>query len=115
MWPRLSELTVAAWLMASAFLFALPDATDTLVVPLAGGVLVVATFVASRRWRHAHLAVVVVALGLVAWGWARFPRPGPAAAQNAILAGLMLGLLGVVPNEAMDPPVTWRSHVKDSD
>ena len=115
MWARICELVVAAWLVVTAFAFALPGAVDTVVVPLAGAALVVASFVASRFWRHAHLAVLVVALGLIAWGWARYPRPGPAVAQSAILAGLMLGLFGVVPNEAMDPPVAWRSHVREPD
>ncbi|MDX1647252.1 MAG: hypothetical protein R3304_08910 [Longimicrobiales bacterium] len=115
MWPRIAELTIAAWLAASAFVFGLPESADTSVVPLAAAGLVVVAFAASRRWRLAHLLTLVVALALIGWGWARFPRPGPAAAQNAILCGLILGLLAIVPNQAMKPPLPWRPHVRGSD
>lgn len=115
MWPRVSELVVAAWLVVASFAFAVPGALDATLVPLASGVGVVVAFLASRRWRRAHLGTLVVALVLIGWGWARFPRPGPAAAQNAILSGLMLGLFAIVPNEAMDPPVAWRPHARDGE
>lgn len=113
MWARISELVIAAWLAVSTLAFSLPEAPDTIAVPLAAAVVVVGVGIASRRWRQAHLLTLVVAVALILWGWARFPRPGPAPAQSAILSGLMLALLGVVPNEAMDPPPSWRSHVSE--
>ncbi len=113
MWARVGELVVAAWLAVAAFVFAMPDAVDATVVPLLGAGLVVVEFAASRRWRYAHLATLLVAVGLMAWGWSRFPRPGPPAAQSAILSGLMLALFAIVPNEAMRPPVAWRPHVRE--
>lgn len=113
MWPRVCELAVATWLLVSGFGLSRTGALDTQLVPLTAAVAVGMIFVASRRWRHAHLLTVAVALGLILWGWMRFARPGPPAAQNAILSGLMLALLGIIPNQAMDPPVGWRPHVRD--
>lgn len=112
MWARWLESLIAAWLIASAWLFSLVGVTERLVVPLAAGVVLLLIEFAAR-WRHAlHLLVLPVALALIAWGWARFPRPGPAAAQNAILAGLVLGLLAIVPSAAGEPPSAWRPHVR---
>lgn len=113
MWPRITEAIIGAWLVASAYLLAPAGLTESTVVPLVAGVLVILIDLASRRRHALHLLVLVVAAGLIGWGWLRFPRPGPAAAQNAILAGLMLGLLGVVPSDAHEPPPDWRPHVRD--
>jgi hypothetical protein len=68
----------------------------------------------SRRAQLLHFLVVAVALVVIAWGWGRFPRPGPAIAQSAILSGLVLGLLGIIPNRAADPPPRWRPHVRET-
>jgi len=115
MWARTLEMAVGVWLTMSAFTFAVPGAADAIVVPLAGGVAVLLIALWSRRARHAHLFVLLVALVLIVWGWARFPRPGPPAAQNAMLVGLVLGLFSIVPNEADKPPPAWRRYVRESD
>ncbi len=115
MWARTLEMAVGVWLALSAFSFAVPGAGDAILVPLVGGVAVLLLAVWSRSARHLHLAVLPIALGLIAWGWARFPRPGPPAAQNAMLAGLVLGLLSIVPNQADEPPPAWRPHVRASE
>lgn len=111
MWPRVVEAVVGLWLLASPFALGAPT-TDAIAVPLAGGLAVLALDLGARRVRLLHFLIVVVGLALIAWGWARFPRPGPAIAQSSIVAGLILGLMGVIPNEAGDPPPAWRPHVR---
>jgi hypothetical protein len=113
MWPRISEAAVGAWLIASTYLLAPAGLSERTVVPLLAGMLVILIGLASRRHHLLHLLVLAVAAGLIGWGWLRYPRPGPAAAQNAILAGLVLGLLAIVPSDAHEPPPGWKPHVRD--
>jgi len=86
---------------------------DAAAVPLAAGSALLALAWWSRQARRIHFLVRAVALVLIAWGWARFPRPGPAISQVSILAGLVLGLLGIIPNHAGDPPPAWRPHAQE--
>ena len=114
MWPRVTEAVLGAWLLASPFLLGAPSADATWVPQVLGlGVLLVAW--RSREARLLHFLVVAVALALIAWGWARFPRPGPPIAQNAIVTGLVLGLTGIIPNHAADPPPGWRPFVREGE
>lgn len=115
MWPRIVEATLGVWLIVAAVLFGLPDASDATTVPLVAGIVTLLLSALATRMRNAHLLVLLVGAGLIAWGWLRFPRPGPAAAQNAILAGLTLGLVGIIPNEAHEPPPAWRPYIRPDD
>lgn len=110
-WPRVLEASLGVWLVASAYLLASPHMLESTAVLVVAGVLVLAIEIASVSRPRLHLAVLVVAAGLIGWGWASFPRPGPPAAQNAILTGLTLGLLAIVPSPASEPPAAWRDHV----
>ena len=115
MWPRIVEATLGVWLIVASVLFGTPEASEATTLPLVAGIAVLLVSALSTRMRNAHLLVLLVAVGLVAWGWLRFPRPGPAAAQNAILVGLTLGLFGIIPNEAHEPPPAWRPHIRPDD
>jgi hypothetical protein len=115
MWPRVVEAALGMWLVVASMLLAIPGAADTTVVPLVAGIVMLGLAAIATKSRHAHLFVLLVALGLIVWGWARFPRPGPPAAQNAILVGLTLALFGIIPNDAYDPPVAWRPHTRSEE
>lgn len=112
-WSRVSVALIALWLLASPIALARPEAWDAVAVPIAAGLVSIGVIVASTRWPLARTLLLAVAAALILWGWARFPRPGPAAAQNAIVVGLVLGLLGVVPDRALEPPPGWRPHVRE--
>lgn len=114
MWPRVAEMVLGAWLAASPALLAPVVGTPWIEVG-AGAAVVLLGAVAlrpPRPWlRHAHAATLAVALLLLAAGWLITPRPGPAAAQNRILVGLLLALFALAPTHAERPPPTWRHHV----
>lgn len=116
LWPRAAELLLGIWLLVAPLVF--PDAgvASWLVSPGAG-LLVIATVVVSLlpSLGRVHLATLPVALGLIAWSWAAFDRPGPPGAQNLIVVGLLLGLLAVVPSDALSPPAAWRPWVEGED
>ncbi len=112
MYRRVLESVIAAWLIASSVLLALPNAMETRLLPLAAGVFILFVVVLARRGSRAHALVPLMAVLFTIWGWSRFARPGPAVAQNAILMGLLLILLGFVPDEASSPPPGWRPWVR---
>ncbi len=114
MWARYVEMALGVWLLVSPWV--LPDAGGgvTVVNMLAGAlVLLLAGLSFTHRLRAAHLGSLLVSIILIGWGWSHFVRPGPAAAQNQILTGLMLGLVTVVPSESFRPPPCWRAYVSE--
>jgi len=113
MWPRALESLLGVWLVLSSYVLVPARVLESTVVLIIAGLSVMAIEVAARWRPRLHLLALVIAAGLIGWGWLRFPRPGPAAAQNAILTGLMLGLLAIVPSKAFEPPPAWKSHVHD--
>lgn len=113
MWPRWCETAIALWLLLSVPLFGGGGALDAHLVPGVAALVVMGLAAAAYRRPFAHAFVPVVGLALAAWAWGRFPRPGPAVAQNAIVIGLLLALFGIVPTRSDRPPPGWRAHVRD--
>lgn len=113
MWPRTVEVMVGCWLLMTPFVF---DGTakvgDYIVNAVVSGSIVVVASILSfwDRTRLARLATLFVSLWLAAHGYFSALRPGPPAAQNEIIVGLMLLLCAVLPNEINAVPRPWRSR-----
>jgi hypothetical protein len=115
MWARVAELMIGVWLMLSPFIFRSTESLDQFVrVDLGAGLLVIVFSLLSfwRRTEWAHLVTVFLAMGLGAWAYLAFERPGPPAAQNEIAVAFLLMLLGIIPNEADQPPRPWRERAR---
>jgi hypothetical protein len=111
MWARVAELMLGAWLMISPLVFRGTASADSFVMrDLSCGAAVIAlsllSFWTRTGWAHLITAALAVALGLM--GYLGSDRPGPPAAQNEIMIGMLLLLLAIVPNEANQPPPAWR-------
>ena len=112
MWPRVVELMLGLWLLASPFIFQHGDAGALWKNDLACGFLVITFSCMSfaKKLRRAHLATLGLGLWLASFGYFYAPHPLPGAAQNAIVVGLLLVMIGVVPSEASTPPRGWRDN-----
>lgn len=111
MWPRVAELTIGLWLILSPHIFRGTDAVEQFrAIDAVSGAAVIALSLLSfwRRTAWAHLGTALLGLGLAAFAYLAWARPGPPAAQNEIVAGLLLMLLAIIPNEASRPPAPWR-------
>lgn len=99
------------WLAASPFIFG-HDAADTVywMVDLSAATLVVILSLLSywEQTRYAHLGTAFVGVCLMAFVVLAAPQPPPPAAQNEMVLGLLLAMLGIIPNEADEPPRPWR-------
>ena len=111
MWPRVAESMLGLWLILSPLIFRGTEAVERFaVVDVAAGAAVV-VFSLLSFWRPtewAHLGTAVLALGVGAYAYLAWTRPGPPAAQNEIFVSLVLVLLAIIPNEASRPPRPWR-------
>ena len=118
MWARVAELMLGGWLVLSPLIFRDTEAIDQFAArDVAAGAAVVLFSLLSfwRRTEWAHFVTVLLALALGAWAYLAFERPGPPAAQNEITVAILLILLGIIPNEASQPPRPWRGRGRNSE
>ncbi|MEZ6090322.1 MAG: hypothetical protein R3C05_20310 [Pirellulaceae bacterium] len=109
MWGRVVEIMTAVWLMASPFVFNVQDDLFVLWVDF-GIALLISACSGFSFWgptRHAHLLILLIALGLMVWG-RMTGTPPPPIHQNHIVVGLFLLMMALIPNDASHPPVAWR-------
>jgi SPW repeat len=114
MWPRTVEVMLGAWLIISPFVFRDTPGADAYTVNVAVSGALVVLFSLSCFWRplrRAHLGSLAVALWLAGHGYFSAVRPGPPAAQNELMTGLLLLLFVILPSETNEPPEPWRSPV----
>jgi len=111
MWPRIAEITLGFWLIASLFL--LERSSITLgwkANNMACGAAIIALAALSfwPRMSRAHFAEIAVGLWLLGFAFASHAEPSPPVVQNAILVGLVLLNFAIVPSQANQPPRSWR-------
>jgi hypothetical protein len=110
MWPRVAEIAIGGWLIASLFVFE-PDSIPASwrVNNLACGALIMA-LAAISFWppmSRAHLAEIAIGLWLLGFAFASPAMPSPPIVQNAILVALVLLNFAIVPSHASLPPNSW--------
>ena len=111
MWARIVEVMLGCWLALSPFIFRHAAGEKVLWLSDLFSALAVIMFALVSFWpplRYAHLAIVVVALWLIGFGFWASGYPAPPAVQNDILVGLLLLMFAIIPNEANLPPRAWR-------
>lgn len=111
MWARVIEVMLGCWLGVSPFIFR--HAADEKGLWLndlfsAFAVIMLALVSFWPPLRYAHLAIVLVALWLIGFGFLASGYPAPPTLQNDILVGLLLLMFAIIPNEANLPPRAWR-------
>jgi len=116
MWGRVIEILTAVWLALSPYIFRVEDQPNTILVDslvaLAIGILSGLSF--WKPTRHAHVAILAIALGLFIYG--RFSGGSPPSGwhQNHIVVGFLLMMIAVIPNHASQPPREWLTEAGPS-
>jgi hypothetical protein len=109
-WPRVIELMLGAWLVVSPFVFrGTPHLAEYAINDVVSGGLVILFSLAAfwRPLRRANIATLAMGLWLVSYGYFSAPRPGPPAAQNDLVIGLLLLVFAILPSHTNQPPETW--------
>jgi hypothetical protein len=115
MWPRTIEVMFGAWLVISPFVFrATPGAEPYTANAVACGATIMLCSMLSfwRPLRRAHLGTLLVALWVAGHGYFFAERPGPPAAQNELMTGLLILIFAILPSENNAPPEPWRGTVR---
>lgn len=118
MWARVVEVMLGCWLAISPFIFNHPvEKSAWWMNDLSCGfaVNVLALLSSWHPMRYAHLALVLVALWLIGFGYLAAPYPTPPALQNDLILGLLVLMFAIIPNDASHPPQKWRDfRINDS-
>lgn len=110
MWGRIVEIMTGVWLLLSPFIFGASD-DPAILWGDTGTAILIWVLAGASYWpplKHAHWAILLVAVGLVLVGRFSSEMPASAAQQNHIFVGLFLLLIAIIPNEASQPPSAWR-------
>lgn len=113
MWPRVVEMMLGCWLLASPFIFGhTAEQTGRWIVDLGGGLAIIGLSLSCywRPMRRAHLGILLVAAGLMAFGYFAEPHPPPPALQNDLVLGLLVSMFAIIPSECHLPPMKWREQ-----
>jgi hypothetical protein len=113
MWGRVTEVMLGLWLTLSPFIFRhYPTNQPLWRNDLVCGAVVVLLALLSfwPRLRYAHLLNLAVAGWLIGFGYVYGGYPASPGAQNNIFVGLILLLLAIIPNQASQPPLSWRRY-----
>jgi hypothetical protein len=111
MWARIIEVMLGCWLAMSPFIFRHAGEDKFLWFNDLFSAIAIIAFALVSFWpplQFAHVANLLVALWLIAFGFWASPYPTPPALQNDIMVGLMLLMFAIIPNEATRPPIPWR-------
>jgi hypothetical protein len=113
MWPRVVEILIGTWLVASPAVLESTDWGGWQINDLVCGCIVFLLGCLSflPATRYAHLGAIFVGAWMLGFAYVSSPYPAPAAAQNDVLVALFLMNFAVIPNQANLPPRSWREFV----
>ena len=108
------ELAMGVWLMASPWIFGHTETSNPFFTKdlVCGGLVVMLSALSwwkPASWAHYFTGGVAAWLGVHTWWFVE--RPGPPAAQNEITMAVLLITMFLLPNQASDPPATWRDEI----
>ena len=114
MWPRMVELGMGVWLIASPWIFNHRDSSSPFFAKdlVCGGLVVMLSLLSwwkPASWAHYFTGGVAAWLGIHTWWFVE--RPGPPAAQNEITLAVLLVTMFLLPNQASEPPAAWRDEI----
>lgn len=111
MWPRVVEVMFGSWLVISPFVFrGTPELERYAVSMVVSGTLIAiaSTLAFWSPAAGARYLTLLTSLWLMGHGYFAAARPGPPAAQNELVVGLLLVLFAILPNEINRPPAAWQ-------
>jgi hypothetical protein len=111
LWPRIIEAILGCWLVLAPFVLDYAATSPTAVrIDMAAGALLIATSLGSmaERFRYARFGTAALACGLIAVAYLTAGQPAGAPQQNEMITGLLVLMFSIIPNEANQPPRSWR-------
>lgn len=119
-WPRVVEIVVGCWLIMSPFIFGhYPVHREFWLNDMICGalIIVISTMSISKRFFRLYLLNLVIALWIILYAYFQIPPPhhAPPWLQNELIAGLILGMIAIVPSDTSRPPREWQEFDLESE
>jgi hypothetical protein len=112
MWPRIAEILIGLWLLASPWVLAYNTAVSAWHMNgfVCGSAIVLLGVLSFWRGsKKAHLAEIPVSLWILSFAYFGSAHPAPAIAQSDFLTALFLLNFAIIPSQANLPPISWRN------
>lgn len=111
MWPRIVEVMLGLWLVLSPLIFRLETRELALIANhlVYGAALVIAALLALRV-RFLRVVTVAIGLWLIGYGYGAGGYPPAPGYLNLIVTGVLVGALGLIPTDCLEPTQSWREY-----
>lgn len=115
MWARVIEVMIAIWLALSPFIFRYSSeemflwANDFIC---ASCIALFALLSFCRPLQKIHLTTLAIAFWLWSLGYSNFPDKASIASQNAVVIGLLLLMLAIIPSHSEQPSSSWKRFME---
>ena len=108
MWPRVIELSIAGFLIASIWIFQSSDFLLIFNIVIAAWICLFSILSFFKQLRKIHLMNIVAAFALAIFAFIQPNPPPPPPYQNYMILSLLLVMFAILPTEASKPPMPWR-------
>jgi hypothetical protein len=111
MWPRIVEVMLGLWLVLSPLIFRLGSGDLALIVNhlVYGTALVIAALIALSV-RFLRVVTIAIGLWLIGYGYVAGGYPPASGYLNLIVIGILIGALGLIPTDCLEPTQSWREY-----
>jgi len=111
MWPRIVEVMLGLWLVLSPLIFRLEAGDLALTINhLIYGTATMVVALIAIRVRFLRAVLVAIGLWLVGYGYVVGGSPAAPEYLNLIVIGVLLGALGLIPTDCLQPTHSWREY-----
>lgn len=118
MWPRISEIILAFWLLLSRFIFHYPDGHSLLGLSdiiCAFAILFFSVLSFHSKWNKMHLCNLFVALWLILLAFLH-PTPFlPPYLQSHLVVAIILLNFVTLPSPSNLPPRAWQTYLQEEE
>ncbi len=111
MWPRIVEIMLGLWLVLSPLIFRLGAGDPALIINhLIYGTATVAVSLIAIRVRFLRIVTIAIGLSLIGYGYVAGGYPPAPGYLNLIVIGVLVGALGLIPTDCLQPTHSWRDY-----
>ncbi len=111
MWPRIVEVMLGLWLVLSPLIFRLGPGDLALTVNhLVYGTATVVAALIALRLRFLRVVTIAIGLWLIGYGYVAGGYPPPPGYLNLVVIGVLIGALGLIPTDCLQPTQSWREY-----
>jgi hypothetical protein len=110
MWPRLVEIVIGVWLVASPWVLPPPhDFASTIAAVLGGAEIILLGWLSYLpSLRKVHLVEIIIAVWLLAVAYTSALPPNAPVIASHILTAFVLMNFAIIPTQANRPPRAWE-------